>query len=144
MVKRPGCSRCDDDTQKCQRPTRRLTIPPFTMAPRLRSNGKRGSASGGHSWFGAIMLSAAIIVSAILFWNATSLQSSMQSSTALQDILLSTPCSNRGDTSLAFQQSMGFFDDIAEKEWTEIHQPRARNTVHYKNTANPDMESTHT
>jgi hypothetical protein len=32
---------------------------------------------------------------------------------------------------LAYEQSMGFFDDIPESQWTELYQRRARNATHH-------------
>jgi hypothetical protein len=116
---------------------------------RLRPASKRGSEGRGGSMFGAILLSALLLLSGVLFWNTAKLhQSSMINQTALGKANSFTGvapgCSSTNPTSettVAFEQSLGFFDDINDQEWIELFQKPARAAEHYKNKGNPNFNS---
>jgi len=95
--------------------------------------------------FGVIAGSMLLLISAFLFWNATKVQSIMHISAGEIARFQSHSDAGCSETSpektLAFQHSLGFFDDINDKEWREIYQPRARSTVHYQSPGNPNLNS---
>jgi hypothetical protein len=95
---------------------------------------------------GPILLPAVtILLSGVLFWNAHSLQSVIYNSADVQqEVLQSFTGSGTKpppETTLAFQQSLGFFDDIDDQEWIDLFQGPARDADHYTNPLNPNAGS---
>jgi hypothetical protein len=65
----------------------------------------------------------------------------LQSSTTSR---LASDCSGTKpspETTLAFQQSLGFFDDIDDQEWIDLFQTPARDADHYANPHNPNART---
>jgi hypothetical protein len=100
---------------------------------------------------GPIFLFALMMLAGALHWNANKMmQSVIYNSAGVQEVpqLSSTPSRSAADcfkpppeTTLAFQQSLGFFDDIDDQEWLELFQKPARNADHYENSRNPNHGS---
>jgi hypothetical protein len=116
------------------------------MVP-LRTANKRGSGGGG-AMNGPIFLSTLMILTGVVFWNADRMQSVIYNSADLEEVLQSfrsgsaLDCSKPPpETTLAFQQSLGFFDDINDQEWLELFQKPARNADHYNIPHNPNFGS---
>jgi hypothetical protein len=97
---------------------------------------------------GVIFLSAIMMLFGVLHWNANKMQSV---SVDLQEVLQSSTTSRSAlaldcskpppEKTLAFQQSLGFFDDIDDQEWIDLFQTPARNADHYANPHNPNYGS---
>jgi hypothetical protein len=104
---------------------------------------------------GPIFLSALMMLAGVLYWNANKMQTVIYNSTDLQEVLQSSTTSRSAltsqsaadcskpppETTLAYQQSLGFFDDINDQEWLELFQKPARNADHYQNPRNPNYGS---
>ena len=82
---------------------------------------------------GPIFLSALMMLACVLCWNANKMQSVVYNSADFGEVLHSSTfgselgCSKPPpETTLAFQQSLGFFDDINDQEWLELFQKPAR------------------
>jgi hypothetical protein len=94
---------------------------------------------------GVIFLSALMVLVGVHYWN----DNTMQVSVDLQEVLQSSTTSRSAldcskpppEKTLAFQQSLGFFDDIDDQEWIDLFQTPARNADHYANPHNPNVGS---
>jgi hypothetical protein len=115
----------------------------------LRTSNKKGSGGGG-SMIGPIVLSALMMLAGVLYWNANEMQSAIYNSSDLQEVLQSSTTTSRRaldcskappEKTMAFQQSLGFFDDIDDQEWLELFQKPARSADHYNNPHNPNYGS---
>jgi hypothetical protein len=95
---------------------------------------------------GPIFLSAIMMLFGGLYFSANNLQSVKYKSVDLQEVLQSSTTSRsaldcskpRPETTLALQQSLGFFDDIDDQEWIDLFQTPARNADHYQNPRSPN------
>jgi hypothetical protein len=121
------------------------------MAP-IRTASKRGGSIRGP----AILLSAvAIMIAGVIFWNANELeQYGLYNLADLQEeeeepqspttSRMASDCPGTKpppETTMAFQQSLGFFDDIDNQEWIDLFQGPARDADHYANPRNPNHGS---
>jgi hypothetical protein len=121
------------------------------MTP-LRTQRKRGLGRVGSVTILILLAALILLLAGVNFWSVKELgQSDVNNSTPLQELLLSSTASSVApgcsgikpppETTLAFQQSLGFFDDIEDQVWIDLYQRRARNADHYKRPHNPNEGS---
>jgi hypothetical protein len=99
-----------------------------------------------------LLSAAATMIAGTIFWNSSELeQFDLYNSVDVQGMLQSATTSRMAsdcsgskpppETTLAFQQSLGFFDDIDDKEWINLFREPARDADHYANPRNPNTGS---